>query len=305
MANYTKTVDFATKDSLLTGNPLKLVKGTEIDTEFNNISTAITSKANSASPTFTGTLTGAIANYSGLLTASLGLTVSGAAFTSRGITDNATATVLYLDAGASEYARIGATGTVTLGGTSTAPALKVIPGGSNVSWVNITGAAVNPYIGANSGLLLFGNVVGAPNFAVESTASAVNYIKAVGGTAGNPAQLFAAGSTDVSMRLNSAGIGGIHLLRSAGGAFIAKFDPVSATADRYFTFTSGETASGNPKITASAGSIDIGSSVVLTSQTVGSTVGAAGGASALPATPLGYLTTSINGTACKIPYYTV
>lgn len=33
------------------------------------------------------------------------------------------------------------------------------------------------------------------------------------------------------------------------------------------------------------------------------TVGAAGGASALPATPLGYITTNVNGTACKIPFY--
>jgi hypothetical protein len=34
-----------------------------------------------------------------------------------------------------------------------------------------------------------------------------------------------------------------------------------------------------------------------------STVGAAGGASALPATPTGYITININGTDRKIPYY--
>lgn len=37
---YTKTTDFLAKDSLLTGNPAKKVKGSEIDTEFNNIATA-------------------------------------------------------------------------------------------------------------------------------------------------------------------------------------------------------------------------------------------------------------------------
>ncbi len=37
--------------------------------------------------------------------------------------------------------------------------------------------------------------------------------------------------------------------------------------------------------------------------TSATTVGAAGGASALPATPLGYITANVNGTACKIPYY--
>ena len=54
MANYTKTTNFAVKDSLSTGNPSKAVKGVEIDAEFENIKTAITSKADLASPAFTG-----------------------------------------------------------------------------------------------------------------------------------------------------------------------------------------------------------------------------------------------------------
>lgn len=45
MSNYTKTTDFAAKDTLLSGNPSKIVKGTEIDTEFNAIATAIATKA--------------------------------------------------------------------------------------------------------------------------------------------------------------------------------------------------------------------------------------------------------------------
>jgi len=57
MSNYTKLTDFATKDTLPSGNAAKLVKGTEIDDEFNAIETAVTSKANTASPTFTGTVT--------------------------------------------------------------------------------------------------------------------------------------------------------------------------------------------------------------------------------------------------------
>lgn len=43
--NYTKTTNFAAKDSLASGNAGKVVKGTEIDTEFSNISTAISTKA--------------------------------------------------------------------------------------------------------------------------------------------------------------------------------------------------------------------------------------------------------------------
>jgi len=69
MSNYTKTTNFATKDSLPSGNAAKIVRGTEIDTEFNNIATAVATKANSASPTFTGTVTAATVNVTGTLTA--------------------------------------------------------------------------------------------------------------------------------------------------------------------------------------------------------------------------------------------
>jgi hypothetical protein len=55
MSNYTKATNFATKDTLPTGDANKIVKGTEIDNEFNAISGAISSKADIASPTFTGT----------------------------------------------------------------------------------------------------------------------------------------------------------------------------------------------------------------------------------------------------------
>jgi hypothetical protein len=55
MSNYTKATNFATKDTLPTGDSGKIVKGTEIDTEFNAISSAVGTKADIASPTFTGT----------------------------------------------------------------------------------------------------------------------------------------------------------------------------------------------------------------------------------------------------------
>jgi hypothetical protein len=57
MSAYTKSTDFASKDSLLTGNPLKVIKGTEIDDEFNSIQTAVNSKADTNSPALTGTPT--------------------------------------------------------------------------------------------------------------------------------------------------------------------------------------------------------------------------------------------------------
>ena len=57
MANYTKLTNFASKDSLATGNPLKVIKGTEIDDEFEAIETAIGTKSDSLSPVITGTAT--------------------------------------------------------------------------------------------------------------------------------------------------------------------------------------------------------------------------------------------------------
>jgi hypothetical protein len=68
MTNYVKSTNFATKDTLTSGDPLKIVKGTEINTEFDNIATAIATKADSTSPTFTGTVTAATLSVSGTST---------------------------------------------------------------------------------------------------------------------------------------------------------------------------------------------------------------------------------------------
>jgi len=57
MSDYTKSTDFASKDSLPSGDAAKIVKGTEIDTEFNNIAVAIATKADLASPGFSGSPT--------------------------------------------------------------------------------------------------------------------------------------------------------------------------------------------------------------------------------------------------------
>jgi hypothetical protein len=57
LSDYTKLTSFDTKDALSTGDPLKRVKGTELDDEFDAIAVAVATKANSASPSFTGTPT--------------------------------------------------------------------------------------------------------------------------------------------------------------------------------------------------------------------------------------------------------
>ena len=60
MSDYTKTTDFAAKDALTSGNANKVIKGTEIDTEFNNLATAIATKYDAASDLPTATTSAAL-----------------------------------------------------------------------------------------------------------------------------------------------------------------------------------------------------------------------------------------------------
>jgi hypothetical protein len=54
MSNYVKATDFQAKDALATGNPSKIIKGSEINDEFNAIQTAVATKADLSSPAFLG-----------------------------------------------------------------------------------------------------------------------------------------------------------------------------------------------------------------------------------------------------------
>jgi hypothetical protein len=76
MSNYTKSTNFATKDNLSPGDPLKIVRGTEIDTEFNNISTAISTKTDNSAAAITG---GSISGITDLAVADGGTGASTAA----------------------------------------------------------------------------------------------------------------------------------------------------------------------------------------------------------------------------------
>ena len=55
--NYIKATNFYLKDSLVTGDPAKIIRGTEVDAEFNAIATSILSKADLVSPALSGTPT--------------------------------------------------------------------------------------------------------------------------------------------------------------------------------------------------------------------------------------------------------
>lgn len=58
MSDYTPATNFAAKDALVSGNPAKIVKGTEISAEFTAIQTAVNSKLDeSLVPNITTTMT--------------------------------------------------------------------------------------------------------------------------------------------------------------------------------------------------------------------------------------------------------
>jgi hypothetical protein len=67
MSNYTKTTNFTAKDSLPSGDSGKIIRGSEFDTEFDDIVTAIATKSDTASPTFTGTVTIPALTFTGTL----------------------------------------------------------------------------------------------------------------------------------------------------------------------------------------------------------------------------------------------
>jgi hypothetical protein len=137
MSNYTKATNFATKDTLPTGDSGKIVKGTEIDSEFNAIASAISSKADTASPTFTGTPAAPTA-ASGANTTQLATT----AFVTGAVSDNNTAeriatatltnktlTAPVISGGTINNAVIG--GTTAVAGTFTTATATTVALGSN------------------------------------------------------------------------------------------------------------------------------------------------------------------------------
>jgi len=142
MSSYVKNTDFASKDALLSGDPAKIIKGTEIDTEFNAISVAVSTKADTVSPTFTGTPTAPTASP-GTNTTQVATT----AFTAAAVTA-ATGTLGTMSTQAASSVAI--TGGSITGITD----LTVADGGTGASSIT-----ANSVILGNGSLALSGNLV--------------------------------------------------------------------------------------------------------------------------------------------------
>ena len=74
MSDYVQSTNFATKDALPSGDPLKIVKGTEINTEYANIAIAVATKADKSGYTANGVV---YSSSSGILSTGSGFVFDG------------------------------------------------------------------------------------------------------------------------------------------------------------------------------------------------------------------------------------
>lgn len=140
MSNYTKATNFLAKDSLADADPLKIIKGSDFDTEFNALQVAVNTKANTISPTFTGTplapTATAATNTTQLATTEFVTTAISASFPSGGIIiwSGSSATI--------------PTGWLLCNGSSSTPDLRdrFVVGAGTTYAVNGTGGSANAVV---------------------------------------------------------------------------------------------------------------------------------------------------------------
>jgi len=144
MTDYAKATDFANKDTLASGNSNKIIKGAELDAEFNAIAVASATKANSANANLTGTTVIATAD------------INGGAIDAVTIGATTPATSANVD-------NININGN-TISSTDTDGNIAITPNGTgevDISKVDIDGGAIDgTIIGANSAAAITGTTVG-------------------------------------------------------------------------------------------------------------------------------------------------
>jgi hypothetical protein len=242
MANYIKSTDFAVKDGLPSGDPNKIIKGTEINTELNDISTAIASKADTNSPVFTGNPTAPTQSVgtnntriatTAFVEATLNAVQSNVNITGGDIDDvditGGTITGLVTDLAVAD----GGTGKSTLAlnnvilGNGTSPVQEVAPGASgNVLTSNGTTwqSSVLPDLGIGVGQT-YQNLLG-------SRSSGVSYTN----TTGKPILVFVTSGRANAGTTFTVVVDGVTLCSDASGIFYATHE-VSFIVPNNSTYT--------------------------------------------------------------------
>ena len=242
MSNYTKSTNFASKDALTSGNALKIVKGTEIDTEFNNIATAIATKADSVGTTSvanggTGATTaaGARANLLPAFASNIGkvLAVNSSATDVEFIAAGGTGTVTSVNGSGGSTGltltggAITTSGTLTLGGT-----LAVASGGTGQTSLAAAGIVLTSGTQSIAGNKTF---TGGVDFTSSTT-----FVTAAGGASFG--QTTPNGNYALFVQPNgSSGLGGLATQNTS--SYTGHLSFTNNTSIPFTTFNSGTIAS--------------------------------------------------------------
>lgn len=189
MSNYVKTTNFAAKDALATGNPSKVAKGTEVNTEFDNIATAIATKEDLANK--------------GVANGYVGIDASG----NVSVTGNISATGTISTSGNASV-----TGTLGVTGLSTFTGGGFLPSGASIQLNNAANNAaaniLNVGTSGNSNLsfrtastdrLLIGN---AGNVTINAPSSGITL--ALSGVASGTSQTWTDGTVTAAVSFSSS-----------------------------------------------------------------------------------------------------
>lgn len=171
------------------------------------------------------------------------------------------------------------------------------PSSGTVPTVTITGA--NAAVGVLEVTSPFNLNAAAPGLLVRSTAAGGFCTVSICGDSNTPGTddfaLFQNGSTDNATIINRSATGGAGITVTTSGGVNSPIN-MNPNGVNAASFNGG---SGGNAVIGVSGNVDAIGFRTLTQ----TSIGAAGGATALPATPLGYITVTVNGASVKIPYY--